>query len=158
MPLTDCILSKRVVLLVVARRADLAVDLVAAAQLEAADLRQRHVDVGVGLGVALRAQETVSVGQHVQQARPELQTSILGLLVQDLHDQILLGVLAEVLDAQLSGDHVQVGEQLGLQFRYGRLSFLGGRIGSERLVRAISVVVHVHSSFLISFIASTGTV
>ena len=33
--------------------------------------------------------------------------------------QILLGVLAVVLDAQLARDHVQVGEQLGLEFGYG---------------------------------------
>jgi hypothetical protein len=47
-----------------------------------------------------------------------VQSPVLRLLVEDLHDEILLGVLAEVLDAQLTGDHVQVGEQLGLEFGY----------------------------------------
>jgi hypothetical protein len=48
-------LEQRMVLLVVARGAHLAVYLVTATQLETSDLRQRHVDVGIGLGVALRA-------------------------------------------------------------------------------------------------------
>ena len=107
-------LEQGVVLLVVTRGAHLAGDLVAPAQLEAPDLRQRHVDVGVGLGVALGAQEAVAIGEDVEQPGAEMQAPVLGLLVQDLHDEILLGVLAEVLDAQLARDHVQVGEQLGL--------------------------------------------
>ncbi len=126
-------LEQGVVLLVVTRRAHLAVDLVAPAQLEAADLRQRHVDVGVGLGVALRAQEPVAVGQDVEQPRAELQAAVLGLLVQDLHDEILLGVLAEVLDAQLAGHHVQVGEELGLD--------LGHRGGLCRYAAFLFVVL-----------------
>jgi hypothetical protein len=43
-----------------------------------------------------------------------VQTPVLRLLVQDLHQEVLFGVLAVVLDAQLARDHVQIGEKLGL--------------------------------------------
>ncbi len=61
-------LEQRVVLLVVLGLAHLAVDLVAAAQTEAADLRQSHVDVLVALREAAGAQEAEAVGQHVEDA------------------------------------------------------------------------------------------
>ena len=137
-------LEQGVVLLVVTRGAHLAGDLVATAQFEAPDLGQGHVDVGVGLGVALRAQEAVAVGQDVQQTGAEVEAAVLGLLIEDLPDEILLGVLAEVLDAQLSGHHVQVGEELGLD--------LGQRGGLGRRAAFFLFLDGVHSRLFVSFI------
>ncbi len=67
-PLTDVDLEQGVVLLVVLGLAHLAGDLVAAAQAEAADLAERHVDVVVALHEALGAQKAEAVGQHVEDA------------------------------------------------------------------------------------------
>ena len=61
-------LEERVVLLVVLGLADLAGDLVAAAQAEATDLAEAHVDVAVALGEAVRAQEAEAVREHVEDA------------------------------------------------------------------------------------------
>ena len=61
-------LEQGVVLLVVLGLAHLAGDLVAAAQAEAADLAERHVDVVVALHEAVRAQKAEAVGQHVEDA------------------------------------------------------------------------------------------
>ena len=61
-------LEQCVVLLVVLGLADLAGDLVAAAQAEAADLAEADVDVAVALGEAARAQEPEAVRENVQDA------------------------------------------------------------------------------------------
>ena len=74
------------------RRAHLAGDGVAGAQVEAADLRRRDVDVvGTGQVVVLGgAQEAEAVRQALQHALGEDQARLLGLRLQDREDQILL--------------------------------------------------------------------
>ena len=61
-------LEQGVVLLVVFGLAHMAIDLVSTAQAETTDLTERHVDVVVTLGETVGAQETESVGQHIEDA------------------------------------------------------------------------------------------
>ena len=91
-------------------RADLAADGVAGAQIEAADLRGRNVDV-VGTGQVVvfgRAQEAEAVGQAFEHAFGEDQAALFGLHLQDLEDQLLLAQSREALDAQILGDLVEL--------------------------------------------------
>ena len=74
-------LEQRVVLLVVLGLADLAGDLVAAAQAEAADLAEAHVDVAVALGEAVRAQEPEAVREYVQDAGARDGGAVVALLL-----------------------------------------------------------------------------
>ena len=85
-------LDQREVALAFLGRADLAGDGVAGAQVEAADLRGRDVDVvGAGQVVVLgRAQEAEAVGQALEHAFGEDQAALFGLRLQDLEDQLLL--------------------------------------------------------------------
>jgi hypothetical protein len=84
--------DEREVALAFLGRADLAGDGVAGAQIEAADLRGRDVDVvGAGQVVVLgRAQEAEAVGQAFEHAFGEDQAALFGLRLQDLEDQFLL--------------------------------------------------------------------
>ena len=67
-PLTVSILSNALYFSLSLGSSHLTDDLVAAAQAETADLGQRHVDVVVGLHVAVRTQEPEAVGQYVEGA------------------------------------------------------------------------------------------
>ncbi len=73
-------------------RTNLSADRVAGAQIEAADLRRRDVDIiRAGQIIVLgRAQEPESVGQAFQHALGEYQAALFGLGLQDLEDQLLL--------------------------------------------------------------------
>jgi hypothetical protein len=91
------------VLLAVLRRPDLAADDVAGAHAEAADLRGRDVDVvRAGQVVVLgRAEEAEAFGQHLEDAFAEEQAVLLGLLLDDLVDNLLLLEAHDLLDALL---------------------------------------------------------
>ena len=84
--------DQREVALAVFRRADLAGDGVAGAQIELADLRRRDVDVVRARQVVVfrRAQEAEAVGQAFQHAFGEDQAVLFGLGAEDLEDQLLL--------------------------------------------------------------------
>src|SRR4051794_28405305 len=81
---------------VAARRPHGSGDLVAGAQLAAADLRRRHVDILARLAVRLRTDEAAAVGQHVQDAAAHVLLA-LRLLVAALRlTLVLLGLLLPV--------------------------------------------------------------
>ena len=103
-------LDEREVALAFLGRADLAGDGVAGAQIEAADLRGRDVDVvGAGQVVVLgRAQEAEAVGQAFEHAFGEDQAALFGLRLQDLEDQLLLAQAGGAGDAQVLGDLVEL--------------------------------------------------
>ncbi len=108
-------LDQREIALAFLGRADLAGDGVAGAQVEAADLRRRDVDVvRPGQVVVLGgAQEAEAVGQAFEHAFGEDQAALFRLRLQDLEDQLLLaqaggagdvhvlGHLVELLDAHI---------------------------------------------------------
>ncbi len=103
-------LDEREVALAFLGRADLAGDGVAGAQIEAADLRGRDVDVvGAGQIVVLgRAQEAEAVGQAFEHAFGEDQAALFGLRLQDLEDQLLLAQAGGAGDAHVLGDLVEL--------------------------------------------------
>ncbi len=102
--------DQREVALAFLGRADLAGDGVAGAQVEAADLRGRNVNVvGAGQVVVLgRAQEAEAVGQAFEHAFGEDQAALFGLRLQDLEDQLLLAQAGGAWHAHVLGDLVQV--------------------------------------------------
>ena len=99
------------VALAVLRAADLALDRVAGAQREAADLGRRDVDV-VGtwqiIGIR-RAQEAEAVLQHLDDADAGDFGLLAGELLQRREHQLLLAHGAGVLDAGLLGKAEQFG-------------------------------------------------
>ena len=102
--------DQRKVTLAFLGRADLAADGVAGAQIEAADLRGRDVDV-VGtrqVVVFRRAQKAEAVGQAFEHAFREDQAALLRLHLQDLEDELLFAESGEALDAQIFGDLVEL--------------------------------------------------
>ncbi len=104
--LTASTLIEREVPLAFLRRTNLAGDGVARLQVEAPDLRRRHVDV-VRAGqvvVVGRAQEAEAVGQHFEHAFREDEAALLGLRLENLEDQILLAHAGGADDAPLLGD------------------------------------------------------
>ena len=102
--------DQREVALAFFRRADLAGDGVAGAQIEAADLRRRDVDVvRAGQIVVLgRAQEAESVGQAFQHAFREDEAALFRLRLQDLEDQLLLAQAGGAGDVHVLGDLVEL--------------------------------------------------
>ncbi len=91
-------------------RADLSGDGIAGAQIEAADLRRRDVDV-VGAGQVIvfrRAQEPESVGQAFEDAFGEDEAALFGLGLEDLEDQLLLAQSGGAGDAEILGDLVEL--------------------------------------------------
>ena len=93
-------LEQREVALAVLGRADMAVDGVAGAQAEAADLRGRDVDV-VRAGQVVRfrrAQEAEAVGQHLDHAFADDVDLLLRKLLEDAEHQLLLAHGRGVLD------------------------------------------------------------
>ncbi len=110
--------DQREVALAVLRRAHLAGDGVAGAQIEFADLRRRDVDIvrARQIVVLRRAQEAEAVGQAFQHAFGEDQAVLLGLRAEDLEDQLLLAHAATAGDGQFLGDFRQVGDVLLFQF------------------------------------------
>ena len=103
-------LDQREIALAFLGRADLAGDGVAGAQVEAADLRGRDVDVvGAGQIVVLgRAQEAEAVGQAFEHAFGEDQAALFGLGLQDLEDQLLLAQSGGARHAHVLGDLVEL--------------------------------------------------
>ena len=103
-------LDQREVPLAFLGRADLAGDGVAGAQVEAADLRGRDVDVVRTRQVVVlgRAQEAEAVRQAFQHAFGEDQAALLGLGLQDLEDQLLLAQAGGAGDVHVLGDLVEL--------------------------------------------------
>ena len=103
-------LDEREVALAFLGRADLAGDGVAGAQIEAADLRGRDVDVvGAGKIVVLgRAQEAEAVGQAFEHAFGEDETALFGLRLQDLENELLFAQAGGAGDAHVFGDLVEL--------------------------------------------------
>ena len=84
--------DEREIALPVFGRPDLAFDGVAGVQVEAANLRRRHVDVvGAGkIGRVRRAQETETVGQHFERAAAVDRLPLFGLILQERENELLL--------------------------------------------------------------------
>ena len=103
--------------LTVAGRPDLALQRVASAEPEAADLARAHVNVvGAGQVVGLRrAQEAEAVLQGLQHARAEDRLIVLGKLPEDRKHQILPAHRVRVLDLELLGVVDQLSRGLGLE-------------------------------------------
>ena len=121
--------DQREIALAVFRRANLAGDGVAGAQIELADLRRRDVDI-VRAGqivVFRRAEESEAVGQAFQHAFGEDEAVLFGLRAEDLEDQLLLAHAGGAGNIQFLGDLRQVGNVLVFQFckaNAHRVSFL----------------------------------
>ncbi len=110
-------LEQRKVALALFRAADLAVEGVAGAQAEAADLRGRDIDVvGAGQVIRLRrAQEAEAVGQHLDDAFADDVDLFQRELLEDREHQLLLAHRAGVLDFLLLGKRQELGRGFGFQ-------------------------------------------
>ena len=116
-------LQQREVALAFLGRPDLTHHRVARAQVEAADLRRRDVDV-VGAGEVVlvgRAQEPEAVGQRLEHALGVDPPALGGLRLQDREDQVLHAHARGVLDAQLVGERGELGERLLLELLHVEL-------------------------------------
>ena len=111
-------LDQREVALAFLGRADLAGDGVAGAQVEAADLRGRDVDVVRARQVIVlrRAQEAEPVGQAFEYAFGEDQAALFGLGLEDLEDQLLLTQAGGAGDVHVLGHLVELLDAHVLQF------------------------------------------
>ena len=110
-------LEQREIALAFLRAADVAVDGVAGAQAEAADLRGRDVDV-VGAGQVVRfrrAQEAEAVRQHFDDAFADDVGLARRELLEDAEHQLLLAHGRGVLDLELFGKGDELGRSLGLE-------------------------------------------
>ena len=98
------------------RAADMAVDGVAGAQAEAADLRGRDVDVVRARQIVRfrRAQKAEAVGQHLDHAFADNVGFARGELLEDAEHQLLLAHGRGVLDLKLFGEGDKLGRSLGL--------------------------------------------
>src|SRR5438876_5904260 len=126
-------LEQREVALAFLGGADLSGDHVAGAQVEAADLARRDVDV-VGTGevvVVGRAQEAEAVGQDLEHALAADEAVLLGLRLQDGEDELLLAHGGRALDVHVLGDGREVGDRLVLQ----RLEIEGAGLFGRRGLR-----------------------
>ena len=111
-------LQQREVALAFFRRANLAGDGVALAQVEAPDLGRRHIDiVGAGqVGAVGAAQESETVLKDLQHAIAEDVFAALGVLLQDGKDDVLLAGPGQVVDTHLAGDIEKLRHGLLLEF------------------------------------------
>ena len=111
-------LEQREVALAFLRAADVAVDGVAGAQAEAADLRGRDVDVvRAGQIIRLRrAQKAEAVRQHLDHAFADDVGFAGGELFEDAEHQLLLAHGRGVLDLKLFGEGDELRRRLGLEF------------------------------------------
>ena len=105
-------------------RADLARDRIALAQVEAANLRRRDVDVvGPGqIGAVGAAQEAETVLEDLENAIAVDILAALGVLLEDGEDYVLLAGAGEVVDAHLLGDLQQL--RNGLLLEFGKIHLL----------------------------------
>src|SRR5205807_10643886 len=103
--------DQREIAFAVFRRAHLAGDGVAGAQVKLADLRRGNVDiVRPGKIVVFRsAQESESIGQAFKDALGENQTVLFRLRAEDLKDQLLLAHAARAGNVQFLGNLGEVG-------------------------------------------------
>src|SRR3546814_371924 len=112
-----CSSDLREIALAVLGPADLAFDGVAGTQAEFTNLIGRDVDV-VGTSEIVRlgaAQETETVGQHLDRAEPHDLITEIGLFLEDAEQQILLAQRRGALDPQFFGHFDQFGGSLLLQ-------------------------------------------
>ncbi len=109
--------NQREIAFAIFRRAHLAGDRVAGAEVELADLRRRDVNiVRAGEIVVFRsAQKSESIGETLEDAFGEDQTVLFGLRPEDLEDQLLLAHAARAGNVQFLGDLGEVGDVLFLQ-------------------------------------------
>src|SRR5204863_466504 len=112
-------LEEREVPLRVLRRTDLAGDGVAGAQVEASYLGGGNVDIVRPRQVVVvgGAEEPEAIRQDLEHALGEDETVLLGLGLEDLEDELLLPEPAQVLDVQIAGDLIQLGDASLLQLR-----------------------------------------
>src|SRR6185437_13308297 len=116
-------------------------DVVAGAQVEAADLRRRHVDVvrAGKVGLVVRAQEAEAVLQDFQHALGPDAAAGLGVGAQDVEDHVLFARACDAfLDAELFGHFQELHRTLPLQFgevdqafRIARVGFVAGHVGGQ---------------------------
>ena len=112
-------LEEREVPLRVLRRADLAGDGVAGAQVEASYLGGGNVNI-VGprqVVVVGGAEEPEAIRQDLENALGEDETVLLGLGLEDFKNELLLPEPTQVLDVQITGDLIEVGDASLLQLR-----------------------------------------
>ncbi len=102
------------VALVLLGRADLAPDGIARAQVEAADLRRRDVDVVAARQVVgvRSAEESEAVGQDLQHSRAGQAAAAIALRAQDGQDQLGTAQRLGIVDRQLAREADQVGRAL----------------------------------------------
>ena len=111
-------LEQREIALALFGAADVAVDGVAGAQAEAADLRGRDVDI-VGAGQIIRfrrAQKAEAVRQHLDHAFADNVGLARRELLEDAEHQLLLAHGRGVLDLKLFGKRDKLCRSLGLEF------------------------------------------
>ncbi len=99
-------------------RPDLAGDQVAGLQIEPPDLRRRNVNVlRAGQVIeALRAEKAETFRQDFQHALGKQHARALGILLEDVENDLVLAHRAEVFHAQLLGHVVQLAHLHRLQF------------------------------------------
>ncbi len=126
-------LEKREIAFAVLRTADFALDRVARAEREAADLRGRDIDVVRARQVVRlrRAQEAETIRQHFHHALADDVDVALGILLQDREHHVLRPERGGVFDLEFLRERQKVGRgfglevlQLDLRHRLGR-SFSG---------------------------------
>ena len=121
-------LEQREVALAILRRADEAGDGVAGAQVEAADLAGRHVDVvrAGEIGAVGGTQEAEAVLQDLQHAVAVDVLAVARMRLEDAEDDVLLARAGQALDAHGLGHLDQLVDRLGLEHRQVHRA-LGGR-------------------------------
>src|SRR5258705_6926 len=120
--------QEREVPLAVLGRADLAGDRVAGAEVEPLDLRRRDVDVvrTREIVVVRGTEESVSLGEDLQDPFREDQAVLLGLSLENLEDQLLLSETAGSLHVEGVRKLHQLGNRLALELDDVE-ALLGGR-------------------------------
>ena len=93
-------LDQRKVALAVLRRSNLALDRIPGVQIEAPDLARAYVDVvwPGQVGRIGRAEEPEAIRQHLQRPLAEDALALLGLVLQQREDQVLLAHAVGILD------------------------------------------------------------
>jgi hypothetical protein len=143
--------DQRGVALVAAWGPHRAAQLVAGAQLAAADLGRRDVDVVARLAGGVEAQEAGAVREHVEHARGDLLVGDLVLHLGLLLDHVLLALRGRHLERLVRGDLVRLavdfgrlglrlGLGLGLRFRFRfrfRFAALRGEDRPDQVVLAL---------------------
>src|SRR5690606_29507161 len=136
--------GQREVALAVLRPADAAGEVVAGAQVEAADLAGADVDVvGAGQVAGLgRAQEAEAVRQDLQHAVGDHAFAVAGQYLEQVEDHVLLaGARHALVDLQLLGDIHQLVRRHALEVAQGVLREAFGHVrGRQALALVVAVL------------------